>query len=108
MRKVHRPHLLIIQILDWKVRQHTSIGKLTSDKINLFLGIFIMDVVLAPFWLPLLRFECDRERTRHLDSFTDWQMWCGLLIEKSKYVVVEVDRSTGEFDASIVVEFGHC
>lgn len=91
MRKVHRPHFLIIQILDWKVRQHTPISKLASDKINLFPRILVMDVIFAPFWLPLLGFECDRERTRHLDSFTNWQMWCGLLIEKSKYVVVEVD-----------------
>lgn len=82
MWEIHRSHVLIIDILDGKIRQSATISELVTSEVDLSANVCVVNVVLAPLFQPDLRLEGHRERARHLDSFSNWQVrWC-FLIEK--------------------------
>lgn len=52
MREVLLPEFLVIQELQGKIGEQATISKLMSSQIDLPPTLLIMDVVLAPLFLP--------------------------------------------------------
>ena len=108
MRKVHRPHVLVVDAVDGEVRKHASICELAPFEVDLPPHVFIVNVVLSPFLVPVGRLECHREGARHLHCVDDWQIRRSFVIEESQNVVRDVHRSAGKLDSSDVVQLFHC
>lgn len=83
MRKIHRPHFLVVNAVDRKIRKHASIGELASSQVNFPPHVFIVNVVLSPFLFPVSGLKSYRKSTGHLDGIDYGQTRRSFLIEES-------------------------
>lgn len=98
VRKIHRSHLLIIQIFNGKVGQKSSISKSMSSQVNFFSCMRIMNIIFTPLRLPFLRFESYWEGASHLNCLAYWEIRGCFMVEKSENSIIEINRSASEFN----------
>ena len=55
--EVHGSHLLIVDIFDGEVDEESSVGHDVSGQVDFLPRIFVVNVVLSPLFLPLLKLE---------------------------------------------------
>jgi hypothetical protein len=89
--------IVVVEVLDGEVGQHTAVSELVPSEQHLPAVVIVVDQVPAPLLSPVLCLESHRERTSHLDCTADRQVGSGLLIEKPQYLVVKINRCAGNF-----------
>ena len=99
MREVHRPHFLVVQILDWEVGEHASVCEVDPFQVDFLPCVLVVNVVLPPLLSPFLGFEGNREGTSHLHSIADWHLGSSFVVEESQGVVLQVDRGARELNS---------
>ena len=104
MRKVHRPHLLVVNVFNWEISQQSSISHHVPTQIYLFSCLLVVDVVLSPFFLPSLGLKSNRKRSWELNGFADRQIRSGFLVEEPQDLVIEINSSTSIFNSSDLIE----
>ena len=108
MGEVHRPHILVVEILDGEVGQHPSISKAMSCDVDFPPARLEVHIVLAPLLLPFLRLEGHRERPCHLDGNARWQIGSSLVVEEPEDLGLRVDGCAGELLAVDFIQLCHC
>lgn len=104
MREVHGPHILIINAVDREISKHTSISELAPFQVYFSSHVFVVNVVFTPLLFPVGRLKSDREGTCHLDCIDYRKVRSCFVVEESQDMVGDVDRGTGEFYISNLVQ----
>ena len=84
MRKIHWPHVLIVEILDWEVGEHSSICKPVPCDVDFSPTLFKVNIVLSPLLLPFFCLESNGEGSCHLDSNACWKVRGGFVVKESE------------------------
>ena len=82
--EVHRPHALVVQVLNREVGQHSSVGDLVASQVDLPPPPLVVDVVLPPLALPLLRLEGHWERACQDHSHVNRKAGSRLVVEEAQ------------------------
>ncbi len=103
MRKVHGPHLLIIQIFYWQIGESSSICELDSCQINFFPNVIIVNVIFSPLFFPRLSLKGNGKRCWHLHRLRNREIRSCFLIKKPKDMVFHINRSASELNSCQVI-----